>query len=201
MHTERANKLRRRLRWLCAVLVALLSTGLMAGCGGGGGGGTPSTFVGGSGSGSGGDPVGTRTCQQCHYNSSPTNGFVAGDLTDTTTAAFLDDLAQQGPASNYLGSVHDDPPTRDADYVKCEGCHGNGSQHFGVGPIPTPQPGVSKCGQCHVTSGRAFVLSEFKETQHANGNNSPEKFFSQGTYGDAQATFTGVPNTVAAASG
>jgi hypothetical protein len=33
--------------------------------------------------------------------------------------------------------------------VTCEACHGGGGEHYGVGPMPTPQPGFAECGQCH----------------------------------------------------
>jgi hypothetical protein len=33
--------------------------------------------------------------------------------------------------------------------VGCEGCHGGGSEHFGVGPMAYPKPDATVCGQCH----------------------------------------------------
>jgi hypothetical protein len=36
-----------------------------------------------------------------------------------------------------------------APIVSCESCHGAGSNHYGVGPIPYPEPDASRCGTCH----------------------------------------------------
>lgn len=33
--------------------------------------------------------------------------------------------------------------------VGCEGCHGGGSAHRGVGPIPYPYPDPEQCAECH----------------------------------------------------
>ncbi|MBI3596454.1 MAG: hypothetical protein HY203_04795 [Nitrospirae bacterium] len=41
-----------------------------------------------------------------------------------------------------LGSV-------DRPIIGCESCHGNGGNHWGIGPLPYPNPDPSRCGQCH----------------------------------------------------
>ena len=33
--------------------------------------------------------------------------------------------------------------------IGCESCHGGGANHFGIGPIPYPEPDHTRCGQCH----------------------------------------------------
>jgi hypothetical protein len=33
--------------------------------------------------------------------------------------------------------------------VGCESCHGGGSAHRGIGPLPFPNPDHERCGQCH----------------------------------------------------
>jgi hypothetical protein len=39
--------------------------------------------------------------------------------------------------------------TENRPLVGCESCHGSGDTHFGVGPIPYPNPDASICGNCH----------------------------------------------------
>ncbi len=34
----------------------------------------------------------------------------------------------------------------------CESCHGGGENHYGVGPLEYPEPGASRCAQCHNSS-------------------------------------------------
>lgn len=55
--------------------------------------------------------------------------------------------------SDYIASAHFLVPNAKAGYpngVGCQGCHGGGSQHNGVGPIPYTDPAASgKCFECH----------------------------------------------------
>jgi hypothetical protein len=46
----------------------------------------------------------------------------------------------------------------------CEGCHGGGQYHKGIGPIPYPAPGVEECATCHETSSPGFL------TRHLGDN-------------------------------
>ncbi len=62
--------------------------------------------------------------------------------------------------------------------VQCEDCHGGGSLHWGVGPIPFPTPQAAQCLTCHNGS-RAEDKSGFLQTDHANPNLIPDKNFSQ----------------------
>ncbi|WP_243372546.1 hypothetical protein [Geotalea sp. SG265] len=73
--------------------------------------------------------------------------------------------------------------------VQCEDCHGGGSLHWGVGPMPFPIPQAEQCSQakCH-----ASFLSGFNQTAHANTHAQgtpfgPDKFFFQGDPGSGQA--------------
>ncbi len=43
----------------------------------------------------------------------------------------------------------DDLGRVDRPVVGCEGCHGSGAEHFGIGEIPDPAPGPDACGPCH----------------------------------------------------
>ncbi len=56
--------------------------------------------------------------------------------------------------------------------VQCEDCHGGGSLHWGVGPIPFPNPPAAPCNACHHKDG-------FDGTRHANANMIPDSTFSQ----------------------
>lgn len=62
--------------------------------------------------------------------------------------------------------------------VQCEDCHGPGSLHFGVGPIPFPTPQAAQCLTCHNGS-RAADKAAFLQTSHANPNLIPDKNFTQ----------------------
>jgi hypothetical protein len=57
--------------------------------------------------------------------------------------------------------------------VQCENCHGGASQHWGVGPIPFPDPQPAQCEVCHPD----FVT--FNTTAHNNENQVPDKNFSE----------------------
>jgi hypothetical protein len=60
--------------------------------------------------------------------------------------------------------------------VQCEDCHGGGGNHWGIGPIPYPNPQPAQCNACHGFTG-------FDGTRHANTNKEPDKFFFQGNAG------------------
>jgi len=49
--------------------------------------------------------------------------------------------------------------------VGCEDCHGGGGNHWGVGPIPFPNPPPSQCLACH---SRDISPDAFNQTAHAN---------------------------------
>lgn len=197
-------------------MVVLLGLG---GCGGGGGGGTTSgTSASGTTLSSATIPatnpstsstptpsptasptyVGTAVCAQCHTGFPYANGYVAGDTTDSNTAdpTYLDALANGSIYINYTDSVHYSPPLSGAtrtlattDYVKCEGCHGPGSQHYGTGPIPYYAPGVAQCEACH--NNININLAQFNQTLHANTASTPDEFFFQGSVGTQQANIRG----------
>ena len=61
-------------------------------------------------------------------------------------AASIDPVSQRLIVPDYLNSAHYDHEA----VAGCEGCHGGGAEHFGVGPIPFPNPLASKrCNVCH----------------------------------------------------
>ncbi len=59
--------------------------------------------------------------------------------------------------------------------VQCENCHGPASLHWGVGPIPYPNPQPAQCEVCHPDQ------NTFNTTAHNNQNEVPNSTFSQFT--------------------
>ena len=66
-------------------------------------------------------------CRICHAVS--TDPLTGGDIVD-----------------DFLASPHN------REDVGCQGCHGGGAQHNGIGPIPFPNP-VDRCAVCHDGTG------------------------------------------------
>ncbi len=185
-----------RKHWFLIILLILTIPFICIGCRGGGGsddGGNDDTNIDPT-------PIGTDVCNQCHY-AVPSNGYVAGDATDTntTSATYFDADAKTGIGENYQKSIHYMPSEDDlvnkvgyqeTDYVKCEGCHGNGSKHYGVNDIPHAKPGIDECGACHNES-RIDIIA-FKATGHANPNSRPDKYLNQGSNGTDFAMSNGL---------
>ncbi len=150
--------------------------------------------------------VGTQTCINCHSpwqdNNPPIDDLIKGNAVVTPGYVPLNLLATHGEApfysipEAYVGSIHNIPPfnTTITDEVKCEGCHGSGLAHFGIGPIPRPIPDIKTCGTCHFET-FGFPFQEFLGTLHANPSNTPSKRFDQRGIGEAQAkTSSRTPN-------
>jgi hypothetical protein len=73
--------------------------------------------------------VDESTCAQCHGSS-------------------YDSISGQPIYAGYVQSKHFNNAT--GTVVGCQDCHGGGAQHFGVGPIPFPNPdSAGKCWGCH----------------------------------------------------
>ncbi len=52
--------------------------------------------------------------------------------------------------------------------VGCEGCHGNGGAHRGIGPIPYPEPNAARCSTCHNTPDHPGTLGDqYFASKHA----------------------------------
>ena len=65
----------------------------------------------------------------------------------------LDPAISSPIVQDYLASPHNLVPNAKSHYpdgIGCQGCHGGGAQHNGVGPIPYPNPDAAgKCFECH----------------------------------------------------
>ncbi len=130
-------------RMFSLIVIGLSIMGLISGCGSSNKGPGPEPET------AGATKVGSESCiNTCHA--------VTQDITGTP-------LAQA-----WLHTTH----TTDGN-VQCEDCHGGGSLHWGVGPIPFPNPQAAQCEACHTDK------TGFDATVHANPNNVPDNIFSQ----------------------
>jgi hypothetical protein len=123
----------------------LLSAAMLWGCGSNGSGGsdvvptpTPDTV----------EAVGTDNCEVCHDNIfKEWEGGTHGNSSDFPTTAYFG----HDPASDC--SVCHDPDGESVDFrrpvIGCESCHGGGSAHRGIGPIPYARPDWQQCTACH----------------------------------------------------
>ncbi len=140
--------------------------------------------------------VGTQTCINCHNtwldNNPPTEDVTSGRV--STDYPPLNLSSSQTPwytiPEGYVNSIHYTPnfDLAKKDEVQCEGCHGSGQAHFGLGSIPTPIPNSKICMGCH-TPAHGFDTSGFLKTAHANPNLNPGKYFDQSS-GLTQAKIT-----------
>ncbi len=141
-------------------------------------------------------PVGTQTCIGCHQNWMDNDPTIEDTISGRAHMDYLPlnllPLWQRRPfytiPEAYVSSGHSVPSsdTTKRDFVTCEGCHGNGSEHYGKGPIPNPIPDTKKCENCHKSP--SFDIQKFSSTRHQNQNDNPGRFFDQGKNDTAQAT-------------
>ena len=145
--------------------------------------------------------VGSITCIRCHEtwrDNSPTLQDIAANNVDFDYSPLFVTTIQPNSfytiPEGYLSSLHSSPtfdPTA-TDYVRCEGCHGSGVGHFGIGAIPKPIPDAKTCGQCHNET-HGFEFREFLLTSHGQTGfgAQPKKNFDQPAFGrpNRQATF------------
>lgn len=106
----------------------------------------------------------------------------SSQCTNTCHAATLDILGQ--PISvTWSAALH-----TTGSNVQCEDCHGGGGNHWGVGPIPYPNPSSPSCNVCHGFTG-------FAATAHGNPDSLPAASFFQAVVGDGsgQAEVNGIP--------
>ncbi len=96
--------------------------------------------------------VGDRLCVQCH-------------------SAVTESLTGQTLMAQYENSS----PHRDSEHANsgngCEACHGNASQHQGIGPIVYPNPYANsgaRCADCHKGNYAGNFSTKFASSNHAN---------------------------------
>ncbi|MHB8771125.1 MAG: C-type polyheme cytochrome OmcB [Syntrophales bacterium] len=95
--------------------------------------------------------VGDRLCVQCH-----------SAVTESLTGQTL--MAQYENSSPHRDSAHAN------DGNGCEACHGNASQHQGIGPIAFPDPYASsgaRCADCHKGNYAGNFSTKFATSNHA----------------------------------
>ncbi|NIQ97178.1 MAG: hypothetical protein GWO11_01560 [Desulfuromonadales bacterium] len=103
--------------------------------------------------------VGTVACIECHegftWSSAAVNGWLEGKHAENHTSHYGYDYMSDNGCTKCHDPIGDSPEVREfkggEDFVTmgCENCHGAGGEHYGLGPIPEPQPGIESCGQCH----------------------------------------------------
>jgi len=95
--------------------------------------------------------VGDRLCVQCH-----------SAVTESLTGQTL--MAQYENSSPHRDSAHANEGNG------CEACHGNASQHQGVGPIKYPNPYAdsgARCADCHAGNYAGNFSTKFADSNHA----------------------------------
>jgi len=91
-------------------------------------------------------------------------------------AVSVDPLSGRNIVAGFLASPHN------RDEVGCQGCHGGGAQHNGVGPIPFPSP-TDRCSVCHTGTNTAFGNDADIQAQHANSYLKPASVANPGNCG------------------
>ena len=94
--------------------------------------------------------VGDRLCVQCH-----------SAVTDSLTGETL--MAQYEKSSPHKDSLYANAGNG------CEACHGNASQHQGIGPIAYPNPYAdsgARCAECHKGNYGGNFTTEFAASRH-----------------------------------
>jgi hypothetical protein len=140
--------------------------------------------------------VGTQTCIACHrgwLDNDPSiedEIFLPVDM-DYVPLNLLSSHAESPfytIPQGYVSSSHYTPAFEPLarDEVTCEGCHGSGLAHYGVGFIPKSIPQSDTCGLCHQPP--FFDIAGFLSTGHSNPTNNVEKYFRQGSNGEEQVT-------------
>jgi len=172
-----------RTKWF-VLLIATIAAFTLWGCGSNGGSGGDST----SGPPSygedadGNEYVSAGECLNCHedfsWSGSVVSKYLAGKHvihsdhinagSDPSCLECHDPIGDGPTVEPFIDPA--DVPAEGLAAVGCENCHGGGGNHFGVGPMPIPNPDYTACGQCHST------LPDSHAQYHPEGNNILEKY-------------------------
>ena len=97
------------------------------------------------------------------YGCGSSNKEGSGTLADVATvseasclgchATWTEELTGRAIVADHNASLHK------TQMVGCQDCHGGGSQHNGVGPLPYPTPDHNQCASCHNEIATAFSSS------------------------------------------
>jgi hypothetical protein len=164
---------------------SLLVSALVWGCGSSGSGGSQVT----------GEPrpedirtLGITNCAICHGASPKTRDWIESrhanqnrvpDTTNMICLACHDQLDDGLRMEQAFGVLY--PDVVNANVVGCESCHGGGSVHRGIGPIPFPIPGPGQCGQCHGIEEALFHGTTANRIINDTHFDNPETSFLDGT--------------------
>jgi hypothetical protein len=153
-----------RTKWF-VLLVTVFAALALWGCGSNGGSGGSDVSDSGS-----VETVGIVNCSKCH---SITSVEAQSWLTSThgnpndSPSGVKDETSSCQPCHNQLLDGEKLPAAYIGEMarniVSCESCHGGGSAHRGVGPIPFPQSTWELCGPCHDNKHGLTVGSDFTE--------------------------------------
>lgn len=73
-------------------------------------------------------------------------------------------------AQGWVGSEHQ---TAGDTLAGCEGCHGGGQFHKGIGEIPTRDPGITECATCHETFSPGFLTRHSEDLTTTSYDTTP----------------------------
>ncbi len=122
------------------------------------------------------------------YGCGSSNKEGTGTLASTATvdeatcrichATTIEPVTSSNIVTDYLASAHNLTPDVRAAYpngIGCQGCHGGGAQHNGVGPIPYPNPdSAGQCFTCHQSHLSAAHYYTMSSTQDPNAQTNAE---------------------------
>ncbi|MBI5637557.1 MAG: hypothetical protein HZA03_06275 [Nitrospinae bacterium] len=99
--------------------------------------------------------------RHANANSSP----IYTDSNWASSCASCHDTNDEGQAilNFYLDTGFDTFGTVNKPIAGCESCHGNGGNHYGVGPLVYNNPASSRCGTCHNANYPHTTLARYKE--------------------------------------